>query len=110
MIQGQLLEEQEAAIFLPASLFKAVGVQTSTTNIGIVFGLYENATLFPVGGDVDNSQTIQTEVYSRVLAATVGQSITVENLQPEESVIVTFRLMNKQGTVSLHTIYTHWLS
>ena len=100
MIPGQLFPEQDAAISLPASLFKVINT-TDMSNVGMFFGLYENATLFPVGREsAANSETIQTQVCSRVLAATVGQSISVQDLQTDESVMVTFRLQNKLGMVS----------
>lgn len=97
---GQLLPQQDAAISLPSSLFKTIKSR-DMSNIGLFFAAYENAALFPVGREVDDSSTTeQTQVCSRVLAATVGQSISIENLKPNESVTVTFRLKNKIGMVS----------
>ena len=56
----QLSSQQTAAIHLPASVFAQI---TDQTDLGIVVGYYETAALFP---------TRQTQVYSNVIAATVG--------------------------------------
>ena len=81
-------------IELPASLFQGLGVQL--TSVGIFFGLYETATLFPTGGTTSDSRT--TEIYSQVLAATVGQNLTIQNL--ESPVTISFKPQNLEGKVS----------
>lgn len=99
-IPGQLSPYQDAGISLPASLFTKIN-SSKMTNIGMFFGFYENATLFPVGEQsASGREMVQTQVCSRVLAATLGQNINIRNLKPEESVIVTFRLSNKTNIVS----------
>lgn len=98
---GQLLPEQQAIINLPASLFNRI----TTPNVGMFFGFYKNATLFPVGGaSTDSSVPRQPQVCSNILAATVGQNIEsdLRDLNSEESVTLTFRLEDKlPGVVSL---------
>lgn len=89
---GHLSSQQQAAINLPASLFKHV----SKPNVGMFFGLYENATLFPVGGaSTDSSAPRQPQVCSHILSATVGQNVDLRDLSLEESVMLTFRLEDK---------------
>ena len=100
VIPGHLFPEQNAAISLPASLFNSIST-VDMNNVGMFFGLYENATLFPVGRESSTkSKTSHTQVCSGVLAATVGQAISIQDLSPDESVMVTFRLQNKLGIVS----------
>ena len=100
VMPGRLFPQQDAAINLPSSLFKNIDSR-AMPNIGLFFGVYENATLFSVGGeDGDSSVARQLQVCSRVLAATVGQNISIENLKPDESVTVTFRLQKKFGMAS----------
>ena len=67
------------------------------------FGFYDNATLFPIGGtSTDSSAPRQPQVCSHILAATVGQNIDLRDLNPEESVTLTFRIEDKlPGVVSL---------
>ena len=102
MKPGQLLPQQDAAISLPASLFKRI----TSANVGVFFGLYKNATLFPVDGEkADNSASRRTQVGSQVLAATVGQNVSLQNLAQTESVTVVLRLQYKEGTVSLITTH-----
>lgn len=97
---GQLFPQQDAAISLPSSLFKNIDSH-AMPNISLFFGIYENATLFPIGGENgDSSAPRRIQVCSRVLAATVGQNISIEHLKPDESVTVTFRLQKKIGMVS----------
>lgn len=71
-------------------------------NVGMFFGLYKNATLFPVGGEnTDISAPRQPQVCSHILSATVGQNIDLSNLNPEDQVKLTFRLEDKlPGVVS----------
>ena len=66
------------------------------SSVGIFFGLYETATLFPTGGTTSDSMT--TEIYSQVLAATVGQNLTIQNLEPP--VIISFKPQKLEGKVS----------
>lgn len=96
---GQLMSGQQAAINLPASLFNHV----TMPSVGMFFGLYENATLFPVGGaSTDSSASRQPQVCSHILSATVGQNIDFRELNSEDSVMLTFRLDDKlPGVVSL---------
>ena len=84
--------QEDAAIDLPAQLFRQLSDHTS---VGMFFGLYEIPSLFPIGGT--NSTSRKTEIYSRVLAATVGQNITIKNLK--ETVNITFRPLEKKGKV-----------
>ena len=85
--------EEDAVIDLPASLFQRLGDRTS---VGMFFGLYETASLFPV--EETNSTLRNTEVYSRVLAATIGQNVPIQNL--EEPVTITLKSLDKEGKVS----------
>ena len=83
-------------IELPASLFQRLGDQLS--GVGIFFGLYETATLFPTGGANSDSESRTTEIYSQVLAATVGQNLTIQNL--ESPITISFKPQNLEGKVS----------
>ena len=86
-----LSPQQDAAIFLPASLFK--GIQYYRDNIGIFFALYDQPTLFPVATNDDDSRaSSQVQVGSPVIASTVGgENISIENLS--EPVIVTLKIV-----------------
>lgn len=95
-VLDQMISEQDAAIQLPASLFQVIN---DVANVGVFFGRYEVATLFPVGGgNADSGAPRQTQVFSQVLAATVGQNNRLQNLP--EPVRLTFRLQEKDGMVS----------
>ena len=85
----------EAAIDLPASLFRDQWLG-DRTSIGIFFGLYETASLFPTGEIKSTSRT--TEIYSYVLAATVGQNLSIKDLK--DPVVISFKPQNKEGRVS----------
>ena len=97
MFPGQVSMQQDIdAISLPQSLFQTLN--DSANNIGVFYGLYETATLFPVGGgNTDTSAPRQLQVCSHVLATTVGQNVTIRNL--EEPVTVMLRLREKEGMV-----------
>ena len=91
---GELSSQQNAAIILPGSLFKRINQPT----VGAVFGVYEGTNLFPVAG-TDYNDTIVTEVGTRILSATVGNtSIHLDDLS--EPVTVTLRL-NINDSVSM---------
>ena len=95
VMPGQLSLQQDVAISLPESLFQMIN---DSTNVGVFFGLYERATLFPVGGgSTDNSALRQAQICSRVLAATVGQNMNLQNL--EQPITVVLRLQDKDGMV-----------
>ena len=92
---GQLSAQLDAAISLPASLFKQID---GLTNVGIFFAFYEMSTLFPVGGGFMNRFSLQRTVGSYILAATVGPGIDFQNL--DEPVTIVLRLQIAQGSVS----------
>ena len=96
VIPGPLsLQQNIDAISLPQSLFQTIN---DSANIGVFYGLYETATLFPVSPrNTDGSAPRQTQVCSRVLATTVGQNVTIVNLK--EPVVVTLTLQDKEGMV-----------
>lgn len=81
------------SISLPSSLFQRV--KSNTNSIGIVFTLYEAATLFPVGESSrsSNNQTM-TQVGSQIIAASVGENIEFEDL--EDPVTVVLQLENQE--------------
>ena len=91
---SQVSSVQDAGIRLPSSLFQKI---RDEENVGVFFGRYETATLFPFRGGNSNAQR-RTQVCSQVVAATVGQNLQLQNL--EQPVTVTLKLLNKQGTVS----------
>lgn len=93
----QLSPQQNAAIHLPTSVFAQIPDQT---NLGIVVGYYETATLFPITGPANAPR--QTQVYSSVVSATVGQNTNIQNL--EETVTIAFRLQDKVDVVSYYNI------
>ena len=94
---GQLSTQLDAAISLPASLFKQI---IGLTNVGLFFAFYEMSTLFPVGGEFINGDSLQrkTSVGSFILAATVGPDIDFQNL--DEPVTIALRLQIAEGSVS----------
>lgn len=94
----QLTPDQDAAINLPQSVFQQVN---DSENVGIFFGRYEAATLFPVdGGTATIGARREAQVCSRVLAATVGQNVSIQNL--EQPVTVLLRLQDKEGMVRIN--------
>lgn len=96
MTPGRLLLQRDAAISLPQSLFQMIN---NSDDIGVFFGVYEMATLFPVGeANTASDPSRQFQVCSNVVAATVGQNTSIQNL--EEPVTVVLRLQTKQGMVS----------
>ena len=101
-VDGKLVTErintlrEGTGIELPASLFQQLGDQLTGSSVGIFFGLYETATLFPTGGTSSDSRT--TEIYSQVLAATVGHNLTIQNL--ESPVTISFKPQKLEGKVS----------
>ena len=96
---GEHSPEINSTIRLPASLFQRVKDRANNAYVGVFFGRYETATLFPVGGaSVNSSAPRQIQVCSQVLAATVGQNTNLQNL--EQSVTLMFRLQSKEGVVS----------
>ena len=90
---SQLSPQQDAAIRLPPSLFDELN---NLPNVGVFFGRYETSTLFPVGRVSNNGR--QTQVGSQVLAATVGQNLSLRNLS--EPVTITLKLQTRGGLVS----------
>lgn len=90
---NQLTSQQNAVIHLPASVFAQI---TDQTDLGLVVGYYETATLFPITSPRDAPR--QTQVYSNVIAATVGQNTNIQNLK--ETVTIAFRLQDNVDVVS----------
>ena len=94
VMAGQLPPAQNAAIRLPASLFKRID-DHDDDDVGIFFALYDNSTLFPVDGGSNVSNDIdipmRTEVGSHVLAATVGPGLDFPDLT--DNIIIVFRLV-----------------
>lgn len=90
---GRLLSGEKAAIHLPPSLFSEI-----VGNVGMFFGLYETATLFPTSGQSSEGKEIR--VISPVLAATVSQNLNIANL--EEPVTAAFKSVStiEEGEVS----------
>lgn len=89
----QLSSQQNAAIHLPASVFAQI---TDQTDLGIVVGCYETATLFPITSTCCTLR--QTQVYSKVtVAATVGHSMSIQNF--EENITIVFRLQDQVDMV-----------
>ena len=88
--------QEGTGIELPASLFQRLGDQLTGSSVGIFFGLYETATLFPTGGTSSDSRT--TKIYSQVLAATVGHNLAIQNL--ESPVTISFKQQKLEGIVS----------
>ena len=93
----RLSPEENAAIRLPASTFAQIQDQR---DLGVFVGYYESATLFPVSSPSDALK--QAQVCSNVIAATVGQNMSIENLK--EAVTIAFRLENKVDMVSCRWI------
>ena len=79
---GKLSSHQEAAIGLPASLFKRID---DRANVGVFFVFYETPILFPVGGELTDRSSLSRKnmVGSHVLAATVGPGINFRALMSQ---------------------------
>ena len=90
---SQLSPQQDAVIRLPPSLFEELN---NLPNVGVFFGRYETSILFPL--DRMSSNGRQTQVGSQVLAATVGQNLSLRNLS--EPVTITLKLQTREGLVS----------
>lgn len=89
-----LSPQLDAAISIPASFFEPIaGVKD---NISIFFTHYDDSTLFPVAGGqnnrLNNNISVQTEVGTTILAATVGTDLDFKDLEDEINVTVLFRL------------------
>ena len=91
---GELSPRQDAAISLPASLFESIN---DREDVGIFFALYDTPTLFPVNGGNNRGAPRQTEVGSRVLAATVGPGLNFPNLV--DNVTIVLRLVTTEDLV-----------
>ena len=86
-----LSEDETAAAFLPASLFRSV---TGPDDLGIFFAVYDIGVLFPIANDTqmyqDTDASVTTVVGSPVLAATVGPGLNFTGL--EEPVRILLRM------------------
>ena len=71
-------------------------------NVSVFFALYDTAILFPVNGGSsrNNDGSIQTEVGSSVLAATVGPDINFQNLIEPITIVLRLQATNSEGGVS----------
>ena len=99
VVPDQLSPQQDAAIIsLPPSLFERI---TNRSYTGLFFGLYETATLFPVGrGNADSRTTKHTQVGSHIVAATVGPGTESDFQDLQEPVTSVFHLQPTQGMVN----------
>lgn len=99
----QTISQEDTSISLPPSLFNNQNIPLDYPNIGIAFGNYYIATLFPVGGERAGSiGGRQTQVGSNIVSAIVGRGIEFKNLL--EPVTSRFRLQISQGKVSIISI------
>ena len=99
---SQFSSQDDAAVRLPPSVFEMIRQQA---NVGVFFGRYEAATLFPIRAESVNNQTLRERlVCSQVIAATVGENVRVQNL--EQPVTLALRLQSKSGMVDQHAVYT----
>ena len=91
-----LSPEQNASIYLPASFFTQIKNQA---DIGVSVGVYETATLFPIGSH-SSAGPRQTQVCSNVVTAIVGHSMDIKTR--EDPVMISFRLTcnNETNVVS----------
>ena len=96
---GQLPPQQYAAIRLPASLFRVIG---DRDNVSVFFALYDAPILFPVNGgnSISSDGSIQTEVGSSVLAATVGPDINFFNLEEPITIVLRLQVTDSERRVS----------
>lgn len=95
----QTISQEDTSISLPPSLFNNQNISLDHPNIGIAFGNYYIATLFPVGEERAGSiGGKQTQVGSNIVSAIVGRGIEFEKLL--EPVTTRFRLQISQGKVS----------
>ena len=93
---GQLLPGEDAAISLPPSLF------VNTGDVGMFFGLYRTATLFPITGQSSGGREIR--VFSHVLAATVGQNVNISNLKDRVTIAFKSQPTTEEGLVSSNNL------
>lgn len=92
---GQLLPGEDAAVHLPPSLFENTG------DVGMFFGLYRTATLFPVSGQSSGGRELR--VFSHIVAATVGQSLDISNLKDCVTIVFKSQPTTEEGLVSSNT-------
>ena len=100
---GELPPQQNAAIRLPASLFEMI---TDRDNVSVFFALYDTPVLFPVNGgnSISSDGSVQTEVGSGILAATVGPDINFQNLAEPITIVLRLQVTNSEGRVRELTI------
>ena len=98
VMAGELLPQLNAAISLPASLFEMIN---DRDNVSVFFALYDTPILFPVNGGNSRSSdgSIQTEVGSSVLAATVGPDINFLNLADPIIIVLRLQTAASEGRV-----------
>ena len=65
----------------------------NSPNVGVFYAVYNSSVLFPVSGNEDTSAQRQTQVVSSVIAATVGQNMTFQDLL--EPVTIVLRIKGK---------------
>ena len=107
LMPDQLSPQFDAAISLPGSLFELID---NHANTGIFFIKYDLPILFPVeggGNNINRTTTTQTEVGSRILAATVGAGLNFQNLEKHRNVTVIFRLQLAEGKVNRNLFVAH---
>ena len=99
VMAGQLPPQLNAAISLPASLFGMIS--DDRDNVSVFFALYDTPILFPVNGGNSRSSdgSVQTEVGSSVLAATVGPDIDFQNLIDPVIVVLRLQTTASEGRV-----------
>ncbi len=98
MRPGQLHPTQDAAVNLPASLFRQID---NHTTIGIFFALYDTPTLFPINKE-KSVHSDQADVGSPVLSITVGPGLNFQEL--EHNITIVLRLIPKNVKIHVYTI------
>ena len=90
---GQLSQDQDAAISLPASLFQNI---TDRDNVGLFFALYDTPILFPINGEGNISRHAPRRpgVGSHILGAIVGPDLSFQNLK--ENITIVLRLVTEK--------------
>ena len=71
----------------------------NSPNVGVFYAVYNSSVLFPVSGNEDTSAQRQTQVVSSVIAATVGQNMTFQDLL--EPVTIVLRIKGKVRLIKI---------
>ena len=102
MTPSQLSPQQNVSIILPPSLFTRLSDEHDA--VGLVFGVYKTATLFPVVGETaDGNRSTVKAIGSNIVLANVGAGSDIIDFQNlDDPVTITLRIQTSSEIVSMH--------